>query len=134
MDGAEDRATGDDGYASRSVKIRGVAVLHEAAYALVAPHFEQDRRAAVERLETLLGNHDPRTVLTVQTTMAAARQGRVETLLLAEEEAPSHTDPVTGCDPLDEVVVQTLRHGGDIHVVPRTQLPSAATAAAILRY
>ena len=121
--------------------------LHAAAYALVRPGFDADRRAAVERFQALSGSGDARAATGVDEVVKAAHQGRIDALLLAEGEAvwgryDEATDEVvagprfaeTGEDLLDTAATRTLRHGGSVHILPREEMPDDVPAAAILRY
>ena len=121
--------------------------LHDAAYAAVQPHLDADRGAAIERIRALLGGGDPRAVTGVHAVIPAARQGRVDTLLLAEGATilggyDESTDRVTthqesipgGVDLLDTAAVHTLQHGGDVHLFPTEEMPDSAAVAAVLRY
>lgn len=77
----------------------------------------------------------------------AARYGRVDRLFLSDgdplwgwfderhDRIVAHRDPAPGDDDLlDYAAVMTLRQGGNVTIVDRTQLPPAGPAAAILRY
>ena len=77
----------------------------------------------------------------------AARHGRVDRLFLSDgdplwgwfderhDRIVAHRDPAPGDDDLlDYAAVMTLRQGGNVMVVDRTQLPPTGPAAAILRY
>lgn len=121
--------------------------LHKAAYALVRPRFDGDRKAAVERFQALSGSGDARGATGIEGVVRAAYQGRIEALLLTEDEAvwgsyDEAADEVatgarfaeTGQDMLDAAAVRTLRHGGSVHVLPRGEMPEDVPVAAILRY
>jgi hypothetical protein len=121
--------------------------LHEAAYAVVRPRFEAIHRSAAERLTALLGSHDPRAAITIEEVARAAYQGRIDTLLIAEGQTvwgryDEGTEQVLTCDGLaatgedllDAVAAKTLRHGGELHVFPQTQMPDSAVVGAVLRY
>ncbi|MEX2100133.1 MAG: hypothetical protein WEB19_01850, partial [Acidimicrobiia bacterium] len=121
--------------------------LHDAAYEVMQPRLERSRTEAVERLEALLASRDPRAVTGIEVLVQAAHQGIVDTLLLTEDEtawgrydeatgevATREAFATTGDDLLEAAAAQTLRHGGDVHVLPTGDMPDAAPAAAILRY
>lgn len=131
--------------------------LHQAAYDLVKPLFEADRRAAVERLSALLGTNDRHVMTTIDDIVRAAYRGQVDTLLLTDSTPVwGHYDEETGSvevhatradvdtDLFESAAVRTLHHGGTVHIVDRGQLadafgehtsaPTAAECAAILRY
>ncbi|WP_281825547.1 hypothetical protein [Jannaschia rubra] len=116
--------------------------LHEAAYALVEPRFMAGRREAVGRLAALQGSDDARAMAGAEDVARSAQEGRVETLLLAEG-ASDRDGGATGSDDeaegstldrFDAAAVQTLRHGGDVYIVPADDMPGDTRIAAILRY
>lgn len=120
------------------------AALHEAAYALVCPQFDAGRQEAIEHLAALHGSGDERAAVRLENIVRAAREGRVDTLLLAKgasmpeghglgaEVASEGTG--AGLDPLDATVVQTLQHGGSVYIVRPEDLPGEGAAGAVLRY
>ena len=121
--------------------------LHRAAYGVVQPQLGASRTTAVERFHALLGADDIRAASGIEEVARAAYQGRADTVLLAEGEAlwgqyDPDTDEVqigdefadTGEDLLDAVALQTLRHGGRVHMMPHGQMPTGRLATAIMRY
>ncbi len=122
--------------------------LLERAWPIARAHLRQRLRQAAERYSALAGTErtssDPRTVL------EAAHEGRVDTVWAAEESHMWGTyDPVDqqfapqterqpgDVDLANLAVTQTLRHGGNAHVVPRQQLPGDADGglvAAVFRW
>lgn len=123
------------------------AALHEAAYALVQPGFDADRRAALESFAALRGNGDTRAEVGAADVVRAAHHGRVDTLLLAEGDSLwGRYDPeadevrcgeefaATGEDLLDAAAAQALRQGGKVFVLPAGDMPDEAKALAVLRY
>jgi hypothetical protein len=95
----------------------------------------------------LSGSGDARGATGIEGVVRAAYQGRIEVLLLTEDEAvwgsyDEAADEVatgarfaeTGQDLLDAAAVRTLRHGGSVHVLPRGEMPEDVPVAAILRY
>jgi len=122
------------------------AQLHDAAYAVMRPRLDAARTAAVERFETLHGGGDARAATGVDELVRAAYQGRIDTLLLAEDDTvwgryTEATDDIatgaafetTGEDLLEAVAVQTLQHGGAVHLLSTKEM-SHRPAAAILRF
>lgn len=110
------------------------------------PQLDVSRKQAVERFAALLGSGDGRAATGMEEVVRAAYQGRVETLLLADDETvwgrfDEEADEVatgqvfaeTGQDLIEAVAVQTLRHGGNAYVLPEAEMPQGA-AVAILRY
>jgi hypothetical protein len=113
--------------------------LHAAAYAVMEPHLGQARKDAVERFAVLRGGHDARAITDVEAVAEAASQGRVDTLILAQDEASDNhsTDDdrmASREDHLEAAVIGTLRHDGAVHLLAWGDMPEGAPAAAILRY
>lgn len=116
--------------------------LHETAYAIVEPQFDAGRREATERLAALHGSGDARAATGLEDVVRFAREGRVDTLLLAEEASEPRRDETEpgresgdkNLDQLDTAAVQTLQQGGGIYIVPAKDLPGDALLAAVLRY
>lgn len=121
--------------------------LHEAAYAVMQPRLDADRRQAVERFAALHGSGDVRAATSIEDVVRAAYQGRIDTLLLAEGEsvwgcyheeaddlAMGEAFAETGEDLLDAVAAQTIRQGGAVYVVQGEEMSGDAAAAAVLRY
>jgi hypothetical protein len=120
--------------------------LHRKACAVFAPLEEQARAEALDRLKSLLGNAGKATTETEE-IVKGARYGRVDRLFLSdsqplwgffnesEDRVVAHREPVEGDDDLlDYAALMTLRQGGNVTLVDRTQMPPAGPAAAILRY
>jgi hypothetical protein len=117
--------------------------LHRRAWALVEPQLRGRETAAAVEYRALQGTG--RTSNTPEEVLAAARQGRVETLFLCVDGPERRTqvgrDPLvrlgdggTASDQLDLAAVATLRHAGTVHAVSAARMPDAQQAAAILRY
>jgi len=119
--------------------------LRRRAYGLIEPKAGEARMAAVDRLNALL----PTGKATAQTEeiVKAARYGRVDRLFLCDgqplwgffderdDRVVAHREPADGDDDLlDYAALMTLRQGGNVTLVERTQLPPTGPAAAILRY
>ena len=120
--------------------------LHRKACAIFAPREERLRADALGRLEVLLGNGGKATTKPEE-IVKAARYGRVDRLFLCDgrtlwgrfderqDRVVSHREPAVGDDDLlDYAALMTLRQGGNVTLVDRTQLPPDGSAAAILRY
>ena len=122
----------------------GADELRAAALALAGPRLDESRVASIERFRARAGasadsgagsgatSTDPAAILT------AAREGRVETLLLVEGAklpdcgaAGSSAPPP---DALDEAIKLTLRFGGAVVLVDPGELDEVEAAAATLRY
>jgi hypothetical protein len=122
--------------------------LHRKAWTVIAPREEQNRADVLDRLESMLGSGNNGKATTVpEEIVKAARYGRVDRLFLADgdplwgwfderhDRIVAHREPAPGDDDLlDYAAVMTLRQGGNVTLVDRTQLPPAGLAAAILRY
>ncbi|MDQ2101579.1 baeRF3 domain-containing protein [Azospirillum isscasi] len=123
--------------------------LRRRAYAVVKPMFESTRRTAVERFNALYGDRSTaeRTTTRAEEVMVAAREGRVGVLLVAENDKvwghfredyhrafPLHHEADGAIDLVEHAATETLLRGGEVHVVSKADLPSGASAAAILRF
>lgn len=120
--------------------------LHELAWPVIEPMFEQDRENTLERFHTLrargLASSDVREVV------PAAMDGRVESLLVSvgdhqwgvfqpdthrvelfHDRASAH-----GEDLLDLAAVNTMLHGGWVMAVDKDRLPEQTRMAAVFRY
>lgn len=104
--------------------------LHEKAWPVVEKQFETQRGGILERFGTALsqqlGSDD------LDTILAAAQQGQIETLLTVEGEGSWTEGDGSREDRVNSAVVDTLRHKGDVYTVQPDQLDQPA--AAILRY
>lgn len=121
--------------------------LHEQAWALVAPIFQNERRAALEHYQHLSGNEDERAGRGLPCVVSAAYFQRVDTLFLAEgaekwgyfrpdENAVFIHDVAKPGDEdlLDFAAVHTMLNGGKVYKVPPAALPDDVLIAAIFRY
>lgn len=121
--------------------------LHAKACKLIEPREEEERTAALDRLNSLLGNQAGKATRKVEDIVKAAHQGRVDRLFLSSGDHlwgrfDAQTDSVTAHDAavegdddlLDYAALMTLRQGGCVTLVDRTRLPPDGPAAAILRY
>ena len=119
--------------------------LHAQAWPLVAPIFEREQQ---EALGLYASQSDTDQALDeVRPILNAARHGRVETLFVCageklwgwvDEESETvhiHREPEPhDRDLLDWAAVETLSHGGEVHVLAAGDMPAEALIAAILRY
>jgi hypothetical protein len=120
------------------------AAIHAAAAAVMKPIHDQSRDAALGRLDALIGRGDATACTDPEHLNAAARDGRVEQLFVAEHQGLSglsdtRTGPAEGIDPAirndqERTAQSTLRNGGVIWVVPPDRLPEGTRMAAVLRY
>lgn len=99
--------------------------LHDDAWRLVAGHFDHEATAELDRYREAAGTG--RTLTGADQVLGAAREGRVDAVLVDMRETTS------GDEVLDLAVLETLRRSGRvIPVGEEADLPDAA--AAILRY
>lgn len=121
--------------------------LHQRAWAIVKPHFEQAQADQKARYEELAGRADERAESRVVDVVRAAVEGRVETLFVARDiqkwgvyRAHSHkvhahpTRQPGDQDLLDVAAVQTFLSGGMVYVVDRDAVPGGDVLAAVFRY
>jgi stalled ribosome rescue protein Dom34 len=107
------------------------ADLQVAAWEATASVRQRARRAALDRFAALAGTG--RTVHEPEPVAAAAAQGRIETLLVAPAtELPR--DVPAAIQAVDEAIRATLRHRGDVHVVPGRAGLDPDLPAAIVRF
>lgn len=119
--------------------------LHERAWSSIGPHFAKPRQAALARYATLgddgFRSDDLRVIL------AAAEQGKVETLFASVEEPVwgkwdsthrrlrldaergDHSD-----DMIDLAIAETLAHRGTVYSVPSASFSAGKHCQAIFRY
>jgi hypothetical protein len=121
------------------------AELHAAALAVLPP---QDAKAepVLDRIKARLGTAEPTVAIRLEEILAAARDGRVDSLLIAADEtiwghfdegrgvAAARGTPTGEEDLLNLAAVMTLATGGAAFSLPRDQLPRSVPAAAALRY
>jgi hypothetical protein len=121
--------------------------LHEMAYAIVRPLFDEATRQTLDRFRMLKGNFDPKGATAPSEVVKGARDSRVDTLLLVEgaalwggvngegEITAVHDAPETGDEDLAEVAAYfTLRNGGHVHHVGPEELPDGTVMAAVFRW
>lgn len=118
--------------------------LHAQAWEIVEPQFTRQRDGAIEKYATLAARDQATD--DVNKVVKAAREGRVETILLAEgvrrwgtvadDGTTTQTDENTAEseDLLDHAAVHALQSGGDVFLLDQSSMPTDSPAAAILRY
>ena len=121
--------------------------VHERAYQMTMPIFEENQRRAVEKFEQLNGQQSPLATHKLESAVKAAKFGQVETMFvpLNEQKWGSYDaennqvilDAEAGPeneDLLDLAAAETLLNSGQVFAVPREQLPGNGDLAAILRF
>jgi hypothetical protein len=123
----------------------GSTALHEAAWRVVKPYFEQKQvKAALEykdNVGTARVSHDIREII------PAAYYGQVDSLFVAiDQELWGQFDPISNImhvhkearfrddDLLDEAATQTILHGGFVYAVEYEKMPIESMVAAMFRY
>lgn len=120
------------------------AELHARGWPLMAPRFERQRD---EKLQRLAANRWQDGVASLEHVLAAAEQGRVDTLFATPGEqrwgewnatatrAVVYSGPRPGAEELvNRALVDTLRQGGRVWGAPPAGLPRGEPVAAVLRY
>jgi hypothetical protein len=105
--------------------------MYRQALALVQSVTFGKTRQALENFDRKVGTGHAS--LDVQKIAGAASEGRVEHLFLKENTAVRESSEA-GADLLDIAAAQTLRHGGDVKVLPEAVMPGGVPVCAILRY
>jgi len=115
--------------------------LHRQAWAIAEPELRRGAAAAVTRYRHLQGTG--RTSSDPEEIRRAARDGRVETLLVGQSACAGRPGPGRsvlrlGSAPqaeerLESTVVDTLSRAGAVFVVPDADLPGSSPTAAVLR-
>lgn len=130
-----------EGFVPGNPEERSPAELHDRAWTIARPAFEQTRD---QDADALLAAGDLRAA-TVESIVPAAIQGRVRTLFVpASLEVWGHADAsgVTEHDAwmpgdrdlVDLAVVETWRHGGRVYVVAGDEVPGHGPLAAHFRF
>lgn len=121
--------------------------LHEKAWSIVQPLFQQTQENAAARYRELAGAGSERASDEVEVVVPAAYYERVETLFVdVERQLWGTFDKETGelivheehqpgdLDLLDYAAAHTLSNGGTVYAVDADEMPTDATVAAIFRY
>ena len=123
------------------------AELHARVAAVMAPALDAELSRALGQIEARLGTAEPNVAIRLEEILAAAHEGRVDTVVVAEDETLwGHFDPATGTltahgtqgrdeeDLVNEAAVATLRTGGRAFALPHAHMPRRSPAAALLRF
>lgn len=121
--------------------------LHGLAYPKVQERLDSGRLEALTKAAELLGRGDTTATSRISDVVRASHQGRVNTLLLHDGEPvwgryDSEADKLetgpefdsSGEDLLSIAAIETLQHGGEVHLMSADELPAETGAVAILRY
>lgn len=132
----------DDGIEDPA-RMGGPTVLHRRAWELVRPYFDRDRESALDDFHA----GPERTATTPASAVLAAREGRIDTLFVAEDPAiwgvfdeANHTVQVHqqraagDVDLLSAAMTEALQKGGTVYVTDADGVPGEAPIAALLRF
>jgi hypothetical protein len=121
--------------------------LHQQAWAIVEPYFQQEQRQAAERYHELAGSDSPLASSEIKDVVPAAVQGRVDCLFVAVGvQQWGDVDQRTGevvvhdqqnpddHDLLDFAAIHTLSKGGGVFAVAPDKVPDDTSLAAVYRY
>lgn len=117
--------------------------IHDRAWPLVEPRLQRDQSDA----RTAIASGSTRTLTSLTGAVAAAHDGRIESLFVPMghrhwgtydadlRTVTAHDRRQPGdLDLFDAAAISTLTHGGDVFVVPESDIPGDAAVAAALRY
>ena len=122
------------------------AELHSKVVELLQPELHAELNGVLEQINARLGTAEPTVAIRLEEILAAAAEGRVDSVVVAEDEAlwgrfepgqtlAAHGRPSPGDeDLLNQAAVLTLRNGGRAFALPREQLLRQVPAAATLRF
>lgn len=122
------------------------AELHGKVVELMQPDLQSELDGVLEQVEARLSTAEATVAIRLEEILAAASEGRVDSVVVAEDEAlwgrfePGQSLAVHGRsgpddeDLLNQAAVLTLRNGGRAFAVPRGRLPRQAPAVATLRF
>lgn len=120
--------------------------LHRRALEVMQPVFEREVETVLDQINARLGDAAPNVAIRLEEILAAAEEGRVDSIVVAaDEDLWGGFDPASGIvahgrpsgldeDLLNQAAAVTLRHGGYAYALPRSRIPRAVPAAATFRY
>lgn len=121
--------------------------LHEKAWKIIQPLFEESQKKAFEKFAQLIGQKSDLATSDLQEAVKAAVIGQVETIFVPLDsqkwgryDAANHKVALRDKpEPEDEdlfdfAATQTLLNSGQVFAVPPEQMPGGGEVAAILRY
>ncbi len=122
-------------------------ILHEQAWNIVKPFFEEGQKKAFEKYKQLRGQQSAQATNDLSTAVKAAKFGQVETLFVplgiqirgryddANNKVILDSQPIPeNEDLLDFAAAETILNSGQVFAVPREEMPGDSDLAAILRY
>jgi hypothetical protein len=128
-------------------KITKPQELHEKAWPIVEPHYQQAQQEAAERLREFSGNNQELVSHDMKEVVKAAYYQRIDSLFVAlgeqqwgnfdpqKDGVHLHEQEQTGDeDLLDFAAIYTLLNGGTVFAVEAEEIPAQSPVAAIFRY
>lgn len=124
----------------------GDVELHARALDVIRPNLDADLQTAMELVNARLGTAEPTVAIKLEEILVAAREGRVDAVIVAEDEplwgrldpdgqVVAHGTPGPDDeDLLNLAAVLALRNGGRAFALPRARLPRQVPAAATFRF
>jgi hypothetical protein len=121
------------------------AELHAKVLELVQPELTNEIDTVLEQVNARLGTAEPNVAVRLEEILQAAQEGRVDAVVIAEEEIlwgrfgegtlVAHGTPAPQDeDLLNQAAVLTIRNGGRAFAVPGDRLPRQVPAVATLRF
>lgn len=124
-----------EGFVARNVNGVEPETLASAAREIVLAETGSPRDEAMERLEARLGSGEETALKDPDKLKQAASEGRVDVAFLDLQEKPEGTPADRDRARLiDDIAVETIRHGGTVYAMPAAAAEKLAPAAALLRY
>ena len=124
-----------EGFVARNVNGVEPAALASAARDIVLSETGSPRDEAMERLEARLGAGEETALKDPEKLKQAASEGRIDIAFLDLQEKPEGTPADRDRARLiDDIAVETIRHGGTVYAMPASAAQTLAPAAALLRY
>jgi hypothetical protein len=121
--------------------------IHERAFQIATPIFEESQKKAVEKFEQLNGQESALATSDLTAAVKAAKFGQVETMFVPLDEQrwgrydARNNNAILESKPgqenedlLDLAAAETILNSGQVFAVPREQLPGDGDLAAILRF
>jgi hypothetical protein len=131
------------GHIGGNPEMTSASALHDDAWALVQPLLDTEQRAAREAI----ASGSVQCVTSPARVVVAAHDGRIGALFVQQgvqrwgtfdterRTTEMHDTRLPGDrDLLDIAAIDTLSHGGNVFVVPESEIPSTTPIAAILRH